>query len=135
MINVKDLVENKDKYLTGFKNKGMDLTSEVEKVIELQTELNPLFQKESDVRAELNNISKEIGKDPKNVELKQQAGKLSSEAKEISNRIKELQDEIKTIASHFPQLPMESVVIGKDEDDNEVLKEFEGIKSNNTLPH
>jgi seryl-tRNA synthetase len=135
MINIKDLVANKDKYLTGFQNKGMDLANEVEKVIELQNELTPLLQQESDVRAELNNVSKQIGQDPKNNELKQEAGKLSSEAKAISAKIKELQEEIKEIASHFPQLPMESVIIGKDENDNEVLKEFEGKETTNTLPH
>ena len=56
MINIKDLVENKAKYLEGFKNKGLDLEKQVDEVIKLQNELSPLFQKESDVRAELNKI-------------------------------------------------------------------------------
>ena len=135
MINIRDLVENKDKYLKGFQNKGLDLTTEVEKVIELQNKLTPLFGLESDTRAELNQLSKEIGKDPKNSDLKKQAGELSSKAKEISQQIKDLSDEIKTIASHFPQLPMDDVVIGKDEDDNVVLEEFGKITSDNKTPH
>ena len=60
MINIKDLVQNKDKYLTGFKNKGLDIEDKVDEVISLQNKLTPLLTKEGEVRAELNNISKEI---------------------------------------------------------------------------
>jgi seryl-tRNA synthetase len=135
MINVKDLVQNKDKYLDGFKKKGMDLEKEVNQVIDLQNKLSPLLTKETEIRAELNSVSKEISKDHTNQELKEKAGKLSAEAKQTTSEIKELQEEIKNIASHFPQLPMEEVIVGKDENDNVVIAEFADNKDKDSLPH
>lgn len=135
MINIRDLVENKEKYLKAFENRQTDLTDKVEEVISLQGKYLEVIAKENDLRAELNSISKEIGQDPKNVELKKKAGEISSSAKEMSNEAKELYTQMMEIASYFPNVPAEEVVVGKNEDDNVVIAEFDGVESSNKKPH
>jgi len=135
MINIKDLTLNKEKYIEGFKNKKYDLATEVEKVIELNSEITKLLSQETEVRAELNKASKEISSNPSDENLKAEATKLSSEAKAITTKISKLKEEMEAIASYFPQVPSSEVPVGTDEADNKVMEEFGKITSTNKTPH
>lgn len=135
MINIKDLVQNKDKYLKAFTNRQMNLTEQVNKVIELQDKYLIELGKENELRAELNSVSKEIGQDPKNNELKKKAGQISTKAKEAGNTAKEIREEMIVISSYFPNVPADEVIIGENENDNVVIETFGEITKKETPAH
>lgn len=118
MIDIRLLKENKEFFSTSFKNKGLELDSEIDKVITLYDEYHTLIQKEQEVRAELNEVSSKIKDDPS---LKEKAKVISDSAKEVTLKVNELKEEIDKIASYFPNTSLESVPVGKDEEDNVVI--------------
>lgn len=135
MIDIKDLVKNKEKYIVAFTNRQMNLTKQVNKVVELQEKYISELGNENKLRAELNLVSKEIGQDPKNNELKKKAGQISSQAKEKGNLAKEIQEEMIEIASYFPNIPAEEVIVGTNEEDNVVIETFGEVSKKDTPAH
>ncbi len=137
MINLKDLKENKELYLEGFKNKGMELENEVSKVIELNDRVLVLLNDEQNVRAELNNTTDLIKNDPSNNEVKEKAKELSTKAKEIKEELTTLREEVEKISSHFPNIASQDVPVGKNEDDNVLISTHLDEKKENAFakPH
>ncbi len=128
MIDVRLLKENKEFYSTSFKNKGLDLDNEIEKVINLYNEYHTLLQEEEKARIELKEVSSKIKEDPS---MKEEAQKISAKAKELTTKVNELDSEIKEIASYFPNPSFEDVPVGKSEDDNvEISSHMDDKKEN-----
>ncbi len=137
MINIRDLKENKEKYIKGFINKGSDLTSEVEKIIELHDKYLTLLNEEQDVRMNLNQTTNLIKSNPQDNEIKSKAKELSERAKELKEETSKLDLEINELNSYFPNLADDSVPVGKDEDENVVLSTHMDDKKENKFskPH
>lgn len=135
MIDIKILEKNKEHFIESFKNRGIVLNKEIDKVIEMNKNYIELISKESEVRHQLNKISKEISTSSEKDLLKNEASILSKNAKEISSKISLIKKEMEEIVSYFPQLPLSDVPVGKDEKDNVVLKEYGEIKAKDSLPH
>ena len=115
MIDLKDLINNKETYIESFKNKNTDLKKDVDRVISLYKKYSKLLNDEQKKREELNRITNEIKSSPKDMSLKTSAKKISSEAKIITTEVSKLIDEINNIASYFPNITNDNVPIGKDE--------------------
>ncbi len=137
MINIKELKLNKDKYLVGFKNKGLELTESVEEVIKLHDEYSVLLNEEQEVRMNLNQTSDLIKNDPQNTSVKEKAKELSNKAKEIKEKLTELDNKIQEKASYFPNITNEDVPVGENEDNNVIISEhLNELKENkHTKPH
>ena len=138
MIDLKELINNKELYLNSFKNKNCNLDKEVDQVIVLYTKYLKLINDEQIARGNLNKISGEIKNNPKNIDLKKEAKKISEEAKKISLKVFSIKEEIDTIASYFPNIyNVENVPVGKDESNNVILySELDDKKKNEfSKPH
>ncbi len=121
MINIKELSKEPQKYIDGFAKKGMNLDKEVNEVKEIYSSYLLELQKEQDSREKLNKITEQVKKDPQNNDLKQEAASISSQAKESGLKANELLAKAESIASYFPQIPLETVKVGKDETENTII--------------
>lgn len=137
MIDIRDLKNNKDKYIQGFINKGMEITSQVEEVISLHDSYIETLNKEQDVRMNLNQTTDLIKQNPQDQSIKLKAKELSTEAKELKEKTSTLEEKLNTLVSHFPNIASDDVPVGKDEDDNVVLSTHLDDKKENpfTKPH
>ncbi len=137
MIDLKKLIANKKEYLESFKNKNYNISKEVDNVILLYKEYSTLLNKEQKIREKLNNTTKEIKKDPKNISLKKEAKEISLDAKKVSEKVVSLNVKIKDISSYFPNISSKETPIGKSEKDNVVLySKLDELKENkNARPH
>ncbi len=137
MIDIRDLKNNKDKYIKGFSDKGFDLKNEIDKVILLNDEYLKLLNLEQDTRMKLNQISDLIKKEPKNNSFKEEAKKISEKTKVIKEKISKLEFEINNKASHFPNLSSDEVPVGKTENDNVVISSYLNERKENEFskPH
>ncbi len=137
MIDLKKLIANKKEYLESFKNKNYNISKEVDNVVLLYKEYSTLLNKEQKIREKLNNTTKEIKKDPKNMSLKKEAKEISLDAKKVSEKVTSLNSKIKDISSYFPNISSKETPIGKGEKDNVVLySKLDELKENkNAKPH
>ncbi len=125
MLDIKLIRETPDKVREALKNRGME--APLEELIAKDVEWRKKLQLSEELRKQRNAISKEI-----NVLLKakKDAAAKMSEAKEIPGRIKRIEEELREIEAErrlyelmIPNIPSESVPIGRDETQNKVLRE------------
>jgi len=122
MIDLKKLRENRAEYEAGFKKKQVSI--DVDKLLKLDEEHRVLIQKVEIMRAEKNEVSKEIPKladserEGKIKEMKALGGKLDASEAELNKIIVQL----KELTLALPNPPDDSVPEGKDEEDNKVIR-------------
>ena len=75
MVDIKELIKNKDKYLKSFSAKNMNLDAEVNGTTVLYEFYLKLINEEQTLREELNDITNKIKKELKNEELKLKVNK------------------------------------------------------------
>lgn len=121
MINLNDLKKNTDNYKKSFKDKGLNLDIEINKVLELYSLLLKNLKEEEDTRFELNKISKNIANNLSAINEKEEARLLSEKAKKTKLSIIKLEEEINILASNFPNPASNKTPIGRDENENVVL--------------
>lgn len=129
MLDLKFIRENIELVKTAVKNKNEK--ADIDKLITLD-EKKRKFQFDFDnLRAEQNKVSKEIGqlkKDKKDAsELLNQMSEIATQIKDLSASLSDITTELDNIILTVPNMPHESVNIGKNEDDNLVVKEW-GVK-------
>lgn len=124
MLDVKLIRQNPNKVKEGIQKKKID-PKLVDKFLDFDEKWRILKQKFDELKAEQKKLSKE-----KNIE----------KAKEVKNEIKSIEKDILSIEKQreeslekFPNLPFEDVPVGKDENDNVVIREV-GKKPNFDFP-
>ncbi len=131
MINVKLLREHPEVLKEALRKRGYD-TDIVDELVELDRRRREIIKEEDSLRSVRNEKSKEVAK------IKKSGGDASGiieEVRKIGDRIKELAAERKKIEEEFnqrileiPNIPHESVPVGKDETENVVRKTWGKIK-------
>ncbi len=122
MIDLKKLRENRAEYEAGLKKKHVDI--DVDKLLKLDEEHRMLIQEVEAMRAEKNSVSKEISqldgseRETKIKEMKELDEKLNASEAELNK----ISVQLKDLMIVVPNLPHESVPMGKDDEDNEVIK-------------
>lgn len=130
MLDIKFIRENSDKVKKGISKKGADL-SLVDNVLNVDKKRRELIQQIDTLRAKKNIVEEKLlkekeenpacaGRKKEILDVLKQA-KLVLEDKEKELEI--LEQEYKKFMSSIPNLPLENVIVGKDERDNQVLKE------------
>ncbi len=137
MIDIRDLKLNKEKYLNGFKNKGMDLNAEVEDLISLHDSYINSLNEEQDVRMNLNQTTDLIKQNPQDESVRNKAKELSNRAKELKEITSDLEFKIEAINSTLPNISAEEVPVGADEEENVILSTHLDDKKENPFakPH
>jgi len=129
MLDIKFIRENKEKVKEGAKNKGVDIN--IDKILELDNEKRSFLSKVEQLRAKQNEANEKI--------KKQEAGgnkeEIIKEMKDVKDEIKKIEEDLKQISEdlekmllEIPNLPLDDVKVGKDETDNEILREVGEIK-------
>ncbi len=140
MINPKYLREDIDKLKKALEKRGEN-PEVANKIARMDERVRFLKKSLDDMRKERNEKGKLIpklkkeGKDVTDVlnKLKELADKIKSYEKELE----EMEDKLKNALYFVPNIPHENVPVGKDENDNKVVKEHKGISplSKNPIPH
>lgn len=124
MLDIKFIRNQKELILKGAKAKNIEFN--LDRLLELDSQIQPLQRKLEELRGQRNNLSKEIG--TKNLNSEQKTNLIKS-VQAIKAKIEQLESNLQTLTSEFdelmllvPQPPRDDVPIGKDESANKVIK-------------
>lgn len=117
MINLKDLLKNSAKYKKNMLDRNLNPVL-IDEVINLKTKINSLTKKRDDLRSFINKLSRKKPDEHSIKDLKEKKEDL----KKIENQIKDFEKELKEKINLIPNLKSDDVPLGKDENDNLVIK-------------
>ncbi|MCS7229437.1 MAG: serine--tRNA ligase [Candidatus Kryptonium sp.] len=126
MLDLKFIRENPEIVKRAIELKGeKDRVDEILKLDERRRELikkgDALKAKRNDVTEEIANLKKQ-GKDA--TELIEEMRKVSEEIKMIDSELKSVESELENLLLWVPNIPHESVPVGKDKEDNVVVRSW-----------
>lgn len=126
MLDLKFIRENPELVKTGIKNKNEN--DRIDELLELDKQRRSLITQTEELKAKKNSVSQEVGK------LKKEgkdASSIIAEMKIISDRTKEIDSElhqveekVNDILYYIPNLPHESVPVGKSAEDNKEVRRW-----------
>ena len=140
MLDIRYLRSEREKLEDALRKRGMD-PAILDELSALDEKKRKLRKEGDDLRKEKNELSEKV-KDLK--KSGQDASELIERIKAMSARIKEIEEEEKKVTEEFnskwayiPNIPHESVPVGKDETENVVVKTWGEIKDFpfEPLPH
>ncbi|WP_340113734.1 serine--tRNA ligase [Maribellus mangrovi] len=143
MLNLKFIQDNPELVIEKLKRKNFDASAIVSEIIELYQQKNILQGKADKAKAEMNQISKEIGQLFREGR-KEEADLAKARTSELKENIKQfdadfaaIEEKVYDLQVQLPNLPHESVPPGKGEEDNEVIKSAGEMPLMNekALPH
>jgi seryl-tRNA synthetase len=126
MLDIKWICENADKVRTALKNRNKE--APLDKLLAVNEQRKKCQLDFDTLRAEQNQKSKEIGiakKEGRDVApIMESMQDMSKRVKDLGLKQTELEDELKQIALQIPNMPHESVPVGKDEHDNKEVRRW-----------
>ena len=124
MLDLKFIRENTDLVKKGLKNKGDK--ADLSKILNLDSERRDLLQKVEQLKHERNVSSQEVSKLKKAKKdataLIERTRAIGQEIKQLDENLNSLQAELDTELDRIPNIPHESVPVGKDASQNVVIK-------------
>ena len=127
MHNIKDIRKDIDNFKNTIKNRNIDL--DFDQILNLDEENRKLIQEKEKLEMEKKSISKS-----KDETLFEKSKEISNKIDDLSKNQKSVKDQLDQILSNIPNLPLNDVPVGKDENSNkEVVKSGE-IKEMNFKP-
>ena len=129
MLTIPYIREHRDEVIRLLKIKNFDATDIINQLIEADNSRRDLQVKTNDLQAEMNRISKEIGRLFNNGEIEQanqaktRTSEIKSSIKALSNEMQEASDRVNALLVQVPNVPNELVPPGKSEADNETVRE------------
>ncbi len=127
MLDLKYLREKRDVLEDALRKRGysLDILKEIDEVDNLRREL---ITQANNLRARKNQISKEIAARKKSGEsvddLLEEAKRIDEELKDLEEKEKEMDKRFWELWAYIPNIPHESVPVGKDSEDNVVVREW-----------
>ena len=119
MHNIKDIRKDIDNFKNTIKNRNVDV--DFDKILNLDEENRKLIQEKEKLEMEKKSISKS-----KDETLFEKSKEISNKIDDLSKNQKNVKDQLDQILSNIPNLPLNDVPIGKDENSNkEVVKSGE----------
>ena len=127
MHNIKDIRKDIDNFKNTIKNRNVDV--DFDQILNLDEENRKLIQEKEKLEMEKKSISKS-----KDETLFEKSKEISNKIDDLSKNQKNVKDQLDQILSNIPNLPLNDVPVGKDENSNkEVIKSGE-IKEMNFKP-
>jgi len=124
MLDLKFIRENASLVKKGLKNKGE--TAEIDKILSLDIERRNVLQKVEKLKHDRNVSSEQVSKLKKEKkdasEVIQKTREISQSIKEFDERLKEIETELSQELDKVPNIPHESVPVGKDPSQNVVIR-------------
>ena len=119
MHNIKDIRKDIDNFKNTIKNRNIDV--DFEQILNLDEENRKLIQEKEKLEMEKKSISKS-----KDETLFEKSKEISNKIDDLSKNQKSVKDQLDQILSNIPNLPLNDVPVGKDENSNkEVVKSGE----------
>ncbi len=126
MIDLKSLRDAPEKYRAAVQNKNE--SADIDAILSLDETRRELLQKGNELKHQKNVVSEEIGRKKKAGE--DASGEITA-MREVANQIKNIDEELKSVEDQMEQLllwvpnvPHESVPVGKDESANALIREW-----------
>lgn len=143
MLNLKFIQDNPELVIEKLKRKNFDASEIVGQIIGLYRQKNKLQNQADEAKAEMNKISKEIGKlfrEGKTEEAntaKERTSQLKENIKKFDEQFKQIEQQVAGLQVELPNLPHESVPEGKGEEDNEMVTSKGELPemADDVLPH
>ncbi len=139
MLDINLVRENPDLVRKALEQRQMD-TAVVDQVQDLDVQRRTLLTEVEGLKAERNAVSKQIGqtKDPSERQGKIEAMRLVGDRISLlDEKVRQVESELDDRVARIPNIPSERTPVGKNEEDNKVIKQV-GEKRNFTfepLPH
>ncbi len=142
MIQLKEIIENKDKVINGLKKRGFNKLNILDEIINTDKSRRHTQKKLDDILFKSNNLSSEIselykkGKVKEASVLKNKSITLKKESKDLNDKLRKIKSELINLRCEVPNIPDEKVSEGRDENDNILIDQFgETPKLNSFLTH
>lgn len=139
MLDIKFIRSNPDLVKKAMKNRNADLDSMVDEVIETDASRRNLMGEMESEKARQNDVSKKIpqmkkeGKDT--TEIMKEMKTLSEKISSLRTKISELEEKQRQILLSIPNVPHESVPVGKDDSENVEVRRWGQPRKDEVLPH
>ncbi len=130
MLDINSIRQHPEAVKKGMRKKGEDDAEIVDKVLKTDEQWRLLVQKTDELRNESNIKAKKIGrlmgegKKGQAREIIRHTGNLKEQIKEYEEKLRNLKQKRDELLLYIPNVPHESVPIGHDESDNEVVKSW-----------
>jgi len=143
MLNIKNIIQNPQEIIDRLAIRNIDATEKINKIISLDEEKRKAQKELDDIKAEQNNIAKEVGILMKNKQIaeadkaKERTNFLKEQTKTLTDNYNNLEKELNTILLTLPNTPHVSVPRGKGAEDNLEVRGGGTIPTFNfeALPH
>lgn len=141
MIDIEKIRNNIEEVITKLKTRNQDYSKDLNNILKLDLKMRSLKTKTQQFEAESNKQSKKIGELislKKNQEVNSIKDKTSTLKKDIINnnlQINKIELEINDLMIKIPNIPHESVPIGKDEHENVEIRKWGKITKEKSKPH
>ena len=137
MINIKNLRDDIDTVASVLATRGYELNKAI--FIELEGERKVLQVEVESLQSDRKNLSNEFGKlkseGNDTGELKDQIDQINNALKLKDSLLQAILEKMNTFLLDIPNIPHESTPVGKNEDDNVVVRKHGDILSSNTVDH
>jgi seryl-tRNA synthetase len=137
MINIKNLRDDIDAVASALASRGYELNKT--NFIELESERKVLQVEVESLQSDRKNLSNEFGKlksEGKDTgELKNQIDEINNALKLKDSLLQAILEKMNIFLLDIPNIPHESTPVGKNEDDNVVVRKHGDILSSNTVDH
>ena len=137
MINIKNLRDDIDTVASALATRGYELNKAI--FIELEGERKVLQVEVESLQSDRKNLSNEFGKlkseGNDTGELKDQIAQINNALKLKDSLLQAILEKMNTFLLDIPNIPHESTPVGKNEDNNVVVRKYGDILSSNTVDH
>ena len=137
MINIKNLRDEINTVAAQLASRGYELDKNT--FIELEAERKVLQVEVESLQSDRKNLSNEFGKlksEGKDTgELKNQIDEINNALKLKDSLLQAILEKMNIFLLDIPNIPHESTPVGKNEDDNVVVRKHGDILSSNTVDH
>ena len=128
MLDIRLIRENPDKVKAAMKSRNKDMDALVDEVLELDVERRKLIASTDALKQEQNAASKQIPMIKKNggdiSEIMKRMNEIKETLKEDDAKLSELEAKQKEIMYEFPNVPSDTVPIGKDDSENVEIRRW-----------
>lgn len=122
MLDIKVIKADPDRVKAAMKSRNADMDATIDRLLEIDDQRRSLMAKVETIKAEQNAASKEIPRIKKEggdvSQVMARMKELSDSAKEISSELSVLEQTQRDLLLTIPNIPHESVPIGKDDSEN-----------------
>ncbi len=132
MLDVKFIRENPEKVKEGAKKKNIEI--DIDSILSLDKKKRELLSRIEEIRAKKNEANRKIKEEGNRKEqIISQMRELESKNEGLDDEYKKIEKELEKELKKIPNLPFEEVPVGKDDDENKVIR-YEGEKRKFDFP-